>query len=75
MVWSTFLSPSIRKIGVLTYSSRVGAVVQRKCTRRHPPGRKVYQRGAHTIWEVDGAKEKVGIEKHHAPILLFSYAR
>ncbi|EKM60584.1 uncharacterized protein PHACADRAFT_82828 [Phanerochaete carnosa HHB-10118-sp] len=31
----------------------------RKCTRRHPPGRKVYQRGAHIIWEVDGAKEKL----------------
>ena len=32
---------------------------KKKCDRRHPPGRKVYQRGAHTIWEVDGAKEKV----------------
>ncbi|KAI6159459.1 acyl-CoA N-acyltransferase [Pisolithus thermaeus] len=32
---------------------------QRKCDRRHPPGRKVYQRGAHTIWEVDGAIEKL----------------
>ncbi|OBZ79378.1 putative MYST-like histone acetyltransferase 1 [Grifola frondosa] len=31
----------------------------KKCTRRHPPGRKVYQRGAHIIWEVDGAKEKL----------------
>ncbi|CAL1696908.1 unnamed protein product [Somion occarium] len=31
----------------------------KKCSRRHPPGRKVYQRGAHTIWEVDGAKEKL----------------
>ncbi|GJE92006.1 acyl-CoA N-acyltransferase [Phanerochaete sordida] len=31
----------------------------RKCTRTHPPGRKVYQRGAHIIWEVDGAKEKL----------------
>ncbi|KII94412.1 hypothetical protein PLICRDRAFT_36682 [Plicaturopsis crispa FD-325 SS-3] len=31
----------------------------RKCTRKHPPGRKVYQRGAHAIWEVDGAKEKL----------------
>ncbi|KAJ4485321.1 acyl-CoA N-acyltransferase [Lentinula aciculospora] len=29
------------------------------CTMNHPPGRKVYQRGAHTIWEVDGAKEKL----------------
>ncbi|KAJ3735360.1 acyl-CoA N-acyltransferase [Lentinula guzmanii] len=29
------------------------------CTVKHPPGRKVYQRGAHTIWEVDGAKEKL----------------
>ena len=26
-----------------------------------PPGRKVYARGAHFIWEVDGAKEKVSI--------------
>ncbi|KAL6305597.1 acyl-CoA N-acyltransferase [Sparassis latifolia] len=31
----------------------------KKCTKRHPPGRKVYQRGAHIIWEVDGAKEKL----------------
>ncbi|KDQ52996.1 hypothetical protein JAAARDRAFT_197783 [Jaapia argillacea MUCL 33604] len=31
----------------------------RKCSLRHPPGRKVYQRGAHIIWEVDGAKEKL----------------
>ncbi|KAI0034324.1 acyl-CoA N-acyltransferase, partial [Vararia minispora EC-137] len=29
------------------------------CTRKNPPGKKVYQRGAHTIWEVDGAKEKL----------------
>ncbi|KAF8627298.1 hypothetical protein AX17_006343 [Amanita inopinata Kibby_2008] len=32
---------------------------KRQCTLKHPPGRKVYQRGAHTIWEVDGAKEKL----------------
>jgi len=31
----------------------------KKCTRNHPPGKKVYQRGAHTIWEVDGAKDKL----------------
>ncbi|KZT68808.1 acyl-CoA N-acyltransferase [Daedalea quercina L-15889] len=31
----------------------------RKCSRKSPPGRKVYQRGAHIIWEVDGAKEKL----------------
>jgi len=29
------------------------------CKVKHPPGKKVYQRGAHTIWEIDGAKEKV----------------
>jgi hypothetical protein len=40
-------------------SRGAGGWSQRKCTRKHPPGRKVYQRGAHTIWEVDGAKEKV----------------
>ncbi|KAJ7103744.1 acyl-CoA N-acyltransferase [Mycena epipterygia] len=30
-----------------------------KCTHTHPPGRKVYQRGAHIIWEVDGALQKL----------------
>ncbi|KIL62189.1 hypothetical protein M378DRAFT_187391 [Amanita muscaria Koide BX008] len=32
---------------------------KRECMVKHPPGRKVYQRGAHTIWEVDGAKDKL----------------
>ena len=48
----------VRSIHYLLLVRRL-IVHQRKCTRRHPPGRKVYQRGAHTIWEVDGAKEKV----------------
>lgn len=26
---------------------------------KSPPGRKVYERGAHTIWEIDGAVAKV----------------
>ncbi|KAJ7363754.1 acyl-CoA N-acyltransferase [Mycena albidolilacea] len=30
-----------------------------KCTHTHPPGRKVYERGAHAIWEVDGAVQKL----------------
>jgi hypothetical protein len=34
---------------------------QKRCTRNHPPGRKVYQRGALAIWEVDGAKDKVRV--------------
>ncbi|KZP26050.1 hypothetical protein FIBSPDRAFT_820112 [Athelia psychrophila] len=29
------------------------------CDRMHPPGKKVYHRGAHVIWEVDGAKDKL----------------
>ncbi|SNX82590.1 related to histone acetyltransferase [Melanopsichium pennsylvanicum] len=29
------------------------------CPHTHPPGRKVYQRGAHIIWEVDGAQQKL----------------
>ena len=37
---------------------------QRNCHATHPPGRKVYQRGAHIIWEVDGAKEKVRCPWH-----------
>ncbi|TDL28905.1 acyl-CoA N-acyltransferase [Rickenella mellea] len=32
---------------------------KRGCEVNHPPGRKVYSRGAHSIWEVDGAKEKL----------------
>ncbi len=35
-----------------------GFAAHRKfCRNTHPPGRKVYQRGAHIIWEVDGASE------------------
>lgn len=34
-------------------------VIQKSCQSTHPPGKKVYQRGAHIIWEVDGAKQKV----------------
>lgn len=33
--------------------------LKKTCTYTHPPGRKVYQRGAHIIWEVDGAEAKV----------------
>ncbi|SPO21677.1 related to histone acetyltransferase [Ustilago trichophora] len=37
-----------------------GFAAHRKfCRYTHPPGRKVYQRGAHIIWEVDGATEKL----------------
>ncbi|KAH9487261.1 Histone acetyltransferase ESA1 [Psilocybe cubensis] len=32
---------------------------KKECKMKHPPGKKVYQRGAHIIWEVDGAKEKL----------------
>ncbi|PPQ69230.1 hypothetical protein CVT25_006947 [Psilocybe cyanescens] len=32
---------------------------KKDCKMKHPPGRKVYQRGAHIIWEVDAAKEKL----------------
>jgi hypothetical protein len=32
---------------------------KKDCQHTHPPGRKVYQRGSHTIWEVDGAREKL----------------
>ncbi|KAK0433936.1 acyl-CoA N-acyltransferase [Desarmillaria tabescens] len=32
---------------------------KKHCTMSFPPGRKVYQRGAHTIWEVDGAVAKL----------------
>ncbi|QRV95579.1 histone acetyltransferase SAS3 [Ceratobasidium sp. AG-Ba] len=32
---------------------------KKTCKIVHPPGRKVYQRGAHTIWEVDGQAERL----------------
>lgn len=43
---------------LVSFSCRL---VQKNCKWSHPPGRKVYQRGAHIIWEVDGALEKVGL--------------
>lgn len=36
-------------------SSHSLAAHRRTCTTTHPPGRIVYQRGAHIVWEVDGA--------------------
>lgn len=35
---------------------------RRTCTYTHPPGRKVYQRGAHILWEVDGAQAKLFVQ-------------
>ena len=35
---------------------------RRACAFRHPPGRRMYQRGAHIIWEVDGAQEKLYVQ-------------
>ncbi|KAN0065078.1 hypothetical protein ACQY0O_001573 [Thecaphora frezii] len=40
-----------------TYSGY--AFHKKQCDYRHPPGRKVYQRGGHIIWEVDGAEAKL----------------
>lgn len=31
----------------------------KECTFKHPPGKKVYQRGAHTIWEIQGSQQKL----------------
>ncbi|KAF7784818.1 hypothetical protein Agabi119p4_983 [Agaricus bisporus var. burnettii] len=32
---------------------------KKQCEVKHPPGRKVYQRGSQTIWEVDGSIQKL----------------
>ncbi|KAF8525214.1 acyl-CoA N-acyltransferase [Hysterangium stoloniferum] len=34
----------------------------RNCKWKSPPGKKVYERGAHIIWEVDGATEKASFQ-------------
>lgn len=41
--------------------------VQKECQVTKPPGRRVYQRGATSIWEVDGAQAKVCIP--HTPTI------
>ncbi|MBW0468816.1 hypothetical protein O181_008531 [Austropuccinia psidii MF-1] len=45
----------------LRYMSSVDAYLQHQkiCPIKHPPGRKVYQRGALIIREVDGSEEKI----------------
>lgn len=35
---------------------------RKACTYTHPPGRRVYQRGAHILWEVDGAQAKLYVQ-------------
>jgi hypothetical protein len=54
---------TVREILLLLFLDTVGWnscwVGQKKCSLTHPPGRKVYQRGALVIWEIDGAKAKV----------------
>ena len=47
-----------------SYASCAGAdlgalATQKECAVKQPPGRRVYQRGAISIWEVDGAVAKV----------------
>ena len=43
--------------GCLKYMRSSGAHImhQKTCPLTHPPGRRVYQRGAHIVWEIDGA--------------------
>lgn len=47
------------EVALVDEASLTRPFTQKKCDVVHPPGRKVYQRGAHTIWEVDGAEQKV----------------
>lgn len=35
--------------------------MQAKCVWKHPPGDEVYRKGAISVFEVDGKKNKVGI--------------
>jgi len=35
---------------------------RKTCAYTHPPGRRVYQRGAHILWEVDGAEAKLYVQ-------------
>lgn len=35
---------------------------RKTCSYTHPPGRRVYQRGAHILWEVDGATAKLYVQ-------------
>ncbi|GAA98464.1 hypothetical protein E5Q_05149 [Mixia osmundae IAM 14324] len=41
------------------YNPPVYQTHRRICKMAHPPGRKVYQRGAHILWEIDGAQHKL----------------
>lgn len=47
--------------GCLKYTrTYVGWYSHKKdCPHKHPPGQKVYQRGSHTVWQVDGATSKL----------------
>ncbi|KAG9103342.1 hypothetical protein FRC06_011340 [Ceratobasidium sp. 370] len=53
---------------------KASSFTTKTCKIIHPPGRKVYQRGAHTIWEVDGQVERVRV-KYPIPVTPCVYPR
>ena len=55
----TRCAPSFRRHVASSSQALFFNDAQKTCALKRPPGRKVYQRGAHIIWEVDGAAAKV----------------
>ena len=41
--------------------------MQGECTVRNPPGKEIYRKGNHSIFEVDGKDDKVSRITHQQP--------
>ena len=41
--------------------------MQGECTVRYPPGKEIYRKGNHSIFEVDGKDDKVSKITHQQP--------
>lgn len=50
----------------------VSVSFQAKCVWKHPPGDEVYRKGAISVFEVDGKKNKVGSHRDLATISAFN---
>lgn len=48
------------------FDAELNGSMQKVCRYKHPPGRKVYQKGATIIWEVDGSSDKACSYPSHA---------
>lgn len=57
----------------LLYMFNSFSFVQTKCILRHPPGNEIYRKGTISVFEIDGRKNKVNLQKFNFKRNLFYF--